>query len=114
MSFNTTVVNNLGAPVTVLPPNTLINTGGSWTGSGNLTLQVPGFGTCVVQDIASVHIPGDDPGITWGILIVYQGLAIVGRYEGGGELQLDVNGYGQINLWGMSFREVDLPALLIP
>ncbi|MET3135041.1 hypothetical protein AAKU55_005344 [Oxalobacteraceae bacterium GrIS 1.11] len=114
MTFNTTVVNNLATPVTVMPSNVVVNNGASWTGYENFMLQVPGFGTCVIQDIGSAHIPGDAPGITWGVLIVYQGMAIVGRYEGGGNIQLVLNTYGQVSLQGMSFFQVDLPALLFP
>ncbi len=94
---------------TEIPP------GGSWEsqaiGDGYVT-SVQG-GTINFTDVADTRIPGDTAQ-TWGVLIGYQGEEVVGRYEGGGTLQVTVNRYLQATLGGMAFRQVYLPAITIP
>ena len=88
--------------------------GGIWqTGNlGNAWIKSDQAGTMNFMDIADQHIPGDS-GETWGVLISYQGEEIVGRYEGGGQLQVSINVYMQAQLGGMDLRQVSLPALMI-
>jgi hypothetical protein len=47
----------------------------------------------------------------WGVLIAYQGEEYVGRYEGGGQLAVEINAYYQAVLSGMDLRQVYLPAI---
>jgi hypothetical protein len=48
-----------------------------------------------------------------GVLISYQGEEYVGRYEGGGVLNVEINRYLQMTISGnMAFRQVWLPGLI--
>ncbi|MFL5780728.1 MAG: hypothetical protein ACJ760_05400 [Thermoleophilaceae bacterium] len=93
----------------VIPPG-----GGQWKSGdlGNLTLTVPQRGPLDFVDLGDNHIGGDSSE-TWGVLIAYQSEEIVGRYEGGGQLTVVVNGYSQVELSGMDLREVSLPGMWI-
>jgi hypothetical protein len=51
------------------------------------------------------------PGRDLGVLIAYQGEEYVGRYEGGGQLAVEINAYYQAVLSGMDLRQVYLPAI---
>jgi hypothetical protein len=89
--------------------------GGAWQSDsslGDIALVVPTRGTLSFHDIGDNHIGGDS-GETWGVLIAYQGEEYVGRYEGGGQLTVEINGYYQAVLGGMDLREVSLPAMQI-
>src|SRR4051794_26912069 len=86
--------------------------GATWNSSkaiGNAWVRSIERGTLGFFDIGDVHIPGDS-GETWGVLISYQGEEVVGRYEGGGKLNVTINRYGQAELSGMDLRQVELPA----
>jgi hypothetical protein len=78
---------------------------------GNAWLQSPQLGTLNFLDIADTHIPGDS-GETWGVLVSYQGEEMVGRYEGGGQLNGSINNFGQVTLSGMDLRQVSLPSFV--
>ncbi|MEA2439423.1 MAG: hypothetical protein QOH76_847 [Thermoleophilaceae bacterium] len=84
--------------------------GATWTtqqGIGNAWIRSDQLGAINFLDIADQHIPGDS-GETWGVLISYQGEEVVGRYEGGGQLNVTVNNFGQAELSGMDLRQVQL------
>ena len=53
------------------------------------------------------HIGGDTKE-TWRVLISHQGEEVVGRYEGGGKLDVTVHGHLQVTLGGMQLRRVFL------
>ena len=66
---------------------------------GNVYVTVPGLGAVNFLDVGDRQIGGYSKS-TWGVLISYQGEEVVFRYEGGGELELTVNGFGQAELRG--------------
>lgn len=88
--------------------------GGTWSSGtiGDAWVASPTGGTLAFQDIADGHVPGDTAE-TWGVLISYQGEEIVGRYEGGGRLQVTLNQFHQAALSGMNLRRVFLPPMTI-
>lgn len=63
-------------------------------------------------DLGDSHIGGDSKE-TWGVLISYQGEEVVGRYEGGGKLQVSIGKHLRATLSGMNLRKVQLSALEI-
>ncbi len=88
--------------------------GGKWqTGAiGNAWINCVQMGTMNFLDIGAEHVPGDSSE-TWGVLISYQGEEIVGRYEGGGKLNVTINQFMQAELSGIDLREVSLPAMTV-
>lgn len=78
---------------------------------GNAWIRSTELGTLNFLDIADTHIPGDS-GETWGVLISFQGEEMVGRYEGGGQLKVTINQFGQVQLTGMDLRQVSLPSFI--
>ena len=113
MSYMVTLTNQSRATLTTsdgkqVPPNQ------QWTSGviGDAWVSSDQFGHLNFLDIADTHIPGDSSE-TWGVLISYQGEEIVGRYEGGGQLSVAINAFGQAELGGMDLRQVSLPGLLI-
>jgi hypothetical protein len=93
---------------------TIIEPNGQWSTSeaiGNAFVQCQQLGTVNFLDIGDTHIPGDS-NETWGVLISYQGEEVVGRYEGGGQLNVIINGFGQAALSGMDLRQVQLPSFI--
>ena len=78
---------------------------------GNAWIQSTELGTINFLDLGSRRIPGDS-GETWGVLISYQGEEMVGRYEGGGQLTVALNEYGQATASGMDLRQVSLPSFI--
>ena len=114
--YQVTLTNNSNVALGFVGGNQVIPPGGQWQSDDNLgdvTIIVPTRGPLSLHDIGDQHIPGDS-GETWGVLISYQGEEMVGRYEGGGQLQAIVNNYGQVQLSGMDLRQVDLPAFAQP
>jgi hypothetical protein len=79
--------------------------GDTWIGSEQ-------WGTVNFLDLGDKHIPGDSKE-TWGVLISYHGEEIVGRYEGGGILDVVFSEYGQIGMKGMDLRQVSLPSFIL-
>lgn len=110
--YQVTLTNNSNVGIGFAGGNEVIVPGGQWK-SGNLgdvTFDVPTRGPLSLHDIADQHIGGDSKE-TWGVLIAYQGEEFVGRYEGGGQLAIQINQYYQAILSGMDLREVSLPAM---
>ncbi len=100
MTYHLSLTNDYAYDVTV--ENTTVESGGgTWKSPnllGNAIVTVPGRGELSCLDVA------DDKGVggfcdqTWGVLITYQGDEAVFRYEGGGELSVTLNKYGQAHL----------------
>jgi hypothetical protein len=93
---------------------TIIEPNGQWTtpeAIGNAFVQCQQLGTVNFLDIGDTHVPGDSDE-TWGVLISYQGEEVVGRYEGQGELNVTITGFGQAALAGMDLRQVQLPSFI--
>ena len=112
--YEITLTNNSNVGLAFVGGNEVIPPGDQWH-SGNLgdvTLIVPTRGPLSFHDIADQHIGGDSSE-TWGVLIAYQGVEFVGRYEGGGALTVVINQYYQAELSGMDIREVSLPPMEI-
>lgn len=109
--YNVQVIN--GSPYTwEASDGTTVAPGGTWVTQqaiGNAWIKSNELGTLNFLDIADTHIPGDS-GETWGVLLSYQGEEVVGRYEGGGQLGVTLNGFGQAELTGMDIRQVQLPS----
>lgn len=81
---------------------------GSYTynfGMGTVMIAIPGYGSIYIEDIGSNHIDGDTTE-TWGALVSYQDSDTVGRYEGDGNLVINVGTYGVMALSGMHFSDV--------
>ncbi|HEX8274259.1 MAG TPA: hypothetical protein VF615_16605 [Longimicrobiaceae bacterium] len=81
---------------------------------GNVVVTVPGLGEINFLDIGDQQIGGFSKA-TWGVLISYQGEEVVFRYEGGGQVTLAVNGFGQAKLSGNGgFSKIDLASFILP
>jgi hypothetical protein len=77
-----------------------------------LTIQnSTGAPMTTIRDIGDSHIGGDDGG-TWGVLISYGGQHMVGRYEGGGHLNVTFNKRLQAEVSGMALRRVHVSPLV--
>jgi hypothetical protein len=80
---------------------------------GNGYIEVFGVGTINFNDIGQDHLGGYSKS-TWGVLISYQGEEIVFRYEGGGEINVTINKYGQAELGGNGeFSRVPLGSFIL-
>lgn len=112
--YQLSLTNNSNVGIGFVGGNQVIPPGDQWKSGnlGDLILDVPTRGPISFHDIGDQHIPGDS-GETWGVLIAYQGEEIVGRYEGGGQLAVEINTYYQAVLSGIDLREVSLPAMEI-
>jgi hypothetical protein len=112
--YQVTITNNSNVGIGFAGGNQVIPSGDQWKSDnlGDLILLVPTRGPLSFHDIADQHIGGDSQE-TWGVLIAYQGEEMVGRYEGGGQLAVEINTYYQAVLSGMDIREVSLPAMQI-
>ena len=82
---------------------------------GNFRVTVPGVGEVNLIDIAERKISkADFHKATWGVLISYQGNECEFRYEGGGEINLNVTDLGQIELSGNGFFLLtDMPSFIL-
>ena len=91
-----------------------VGANGTWKfggGPAGSSAYVDGpFGRFGFLDIGDTHIGGDS-GEEWGVLFTYQGMSVVGRYEGQGTLNITVDQFVQYTLSGMDFRQVDLGGL---
>jgi hypothetical protein len=112
--YQVTLTNNSNVGLGFLGGNQVIPPGDGWKSGnlGDITLIVPTRSPLSFHDIGDKHIGGDSKE-TWGVLIAYQGQEFVGRYEGGGQLAVEINEYYQAVLSGMDIREVFLPAMKI-
>jgi hypothetical protein len=80
---------------------------------GNGYIAVPGLGDVNFTDVGQDNIGGFSKA-TWGVLISYQGEELVFRYEGGGELQVNINKYGQVEISGNgSFSRIRLDSFVV-
>ena len=109
--YQVTLTNNSNVAVGFVGGNQIIPPGDHWKSDnlGDITLLVPTRGPLSFHDIGDKHIGGDSKE-TWGVLVAYQGEEYVGRYEGGGQLAVEINEYYQAVLSGMDIRQVYLPA----
>jgi hypothetical protein len=64
---------------------------------GNFRLNIPGAGEVNLIDLGERKLAGFG-NATWGVLIAYQGEEVEFRYEGGGQLTINVNDLGQAEL----------------
>jgi hypothetical protein len=110
--YQITLTNNSNVGIGFVGGNQVIPPGQGWKSGnlGDISLDIPTRGVLNFHDIGDTHIGGDS-GETWGVLIAYQGEEIVGRYEGGGQLTVEINEYYQAMLSGLDLREVALPAM---
>jgi hypothetical protein len=114
MSYYVAVTNNSNVEWNASDGTKIPASGGEWRSQeiGDAWVNCVQSGTINFHDIGDTHIGGDSSE-TWGVLISYQGEEMVGRYEGGGQLIVSINGYYQATLGGMDIRQVSLNGLLI-
>ena len=112
--YNVTITNSTGAPMTTADGQT-IEPNGTWKSGelGNTWVHSDQFGALSLVDIGDQHIGGDSSE-TWGVLIGFGGENMVGRYEGGGTLNITFNSYLQAVVSGMDLRLVSLSSLVTP
>jgi len=110
--YQLTLTNHSNVSLGFMGGNQVIPSGDGWKSGdlGDVGIIVPTRGTLSFHDIGDTHIPGDSDE-TWGVLIAYQGEEFVGRYEGGGQLAVEINAFYQAVLSGMHLRQVYLPAV---
>ena len=82
---------------------------------GWFQLGVPGMGELTLLDIGDRKISGlPFMQATWGVLISYQGQECEFRYEGEGDINVNVTDLGQIELDGNGgFLLTDLPSFIV-
>jgi hypothetical protein len=114
MSYTLAVKNNSSFDFQGSDGQTIAAGGGQWESGtlGNAWIESAYGGTIAFMDIGDKHIGGDS-GETWGVLVTYQGEEMVGRYEGGGRLNVIINTLLQATLTGMDIRQVSLNGLAI-
>ena len=84
----------------------------SFKNLGNFRLSIPGEGDVNLIDIGQRKIGGFSKA-SWGVLVGYQGEECEFRYEGGGELSINVSDLGQAELTSNgSIIRVNLPPLV--
>jgi hypothetical protein len=118
--YTLTVTNNFWRPVVVnnsAGASFTVPHGGSMHPSGPLgdaTITVPGLGEMMVHDIGDRQIGGYSKA-TWGVLLAYQGEEMVFRYEGGGQLSITFNDFGQAELQSNGgISQLNLGAFVLP
>lgn len=114
--WNITIVNNFVNPISFQRQN--IEPGQTFTypqALGSAYIDVPGIGSVNFIDIAETKISGFLRQ-TWGILISYQGDEIEFRYEGGGNIEVTINQFGQAQLNPINGQmvQVHLDAFILP
>lgn len=66
---------------------------------GNATINVPGIGDARLFDLGDKKLPGFDyPKETWGVLLRYQTMEAYFRYEGGGQLSIEIGEFGTLTV----------------
>jgi hypothetical protein len=87
----------------------------SFKNLGNFRVTIPGCGDVNMIDIGERKISqADFHKATWGVLISNLGSECEFRYEGGGEINLNVTDLGQIELSGNGlFLLTDMPSFII-
>lgn len=79
---------------------------------GHIVIIVDGLGPINFTDVGDTQIGGYSKA-TWGVLISYQGDELIFRYEGGGEIQLTINNYGQAEIsTNGSISQIRLPSFM--
>ena len=115
--FDVTLTNQSPVDLQTSDGHKVGGNGGTWKFEGGpqgKSYYVDGpFGRLGFLDIGDTHVSGDS-GEEWGVLISYQEMTVVGRYEGQGTLNFTVNPFLQVALAGMDFRQVELPGLEVP
>jgi hypothetical protein len=116
--YNITVTNNFGSAIRV-------NVGAGYslvTGEtkafpynlGDGSIDVPGVGHLLLHDVGDRQIGGFSKA-TWGVYLSYQGEELVFRYEGGGQLKITFNDFGQAQLeCNGAISKIDLGAFILP
>ena len=117
MSYHVTITNNYHQSLTAF--GSVMNEGDTRptkipTTLGNGYINVPGVGSINFTDLGDQHMGGYSKA-TWGVLISYQGEEIVFRYEGGGEIQVNINKFGQAEISGNgAFSRIPLSSFVLP
>lgn len=84
----------------------------SFKNLGNFWFTVPGVGDVNLIDIGQRKLAGFSKA-TWGVLITFQGEECEFRYEGGGEMSINVNDLGQAEMSSNgSLIRVSLPPFI--
>jgi len=112
MSYHVTVINNYSD--TLMAFGSPLNKGDTRPTKspllGNGYITVPGIGSVNFIDLGEQKMGGYSKS-TWGVLISYQGEEMELRYEGGGEIQITINRFGQAEMSGNGgFSRIALPA----
>lgn len=112
MSYHVTVTNNYHD--TLMAFGSPINKGDTRPTKspllGNGYITVPGIGSVNFIDLGQQKMGGFSKA-TWGVLISYQGEETEFRYEGGGEIQININNLGQAEISGNGgFSRIDFPS----
>jgi hypothetical protein len=114
--FDVQLTNHSPAELDASDGSKIAANGGTWQYAGGPQGQVTWidnpFGRFGFLDIGDMHIGGDSHE-QWGVLISFQGMSVVGRYDGQGALTITVDQFLQFNLEGMDFRQVELNGLVI-
>jgi hypothetical protein len=114
--FEVQLTNQSPAQLAVFDGTTIAPNGGTWHYAGGPQGQVTWidtpFGRFGFVDIGDAHIGGDSTE-EWGVLFCFQEMSVVGRYNGGGTVNITVDQFLQFNLEGMDFRQVQLNGLVI-
>ena len=113
MTYKLTVSNSQQYALTA-SDGTIIGSGGEHAFSGgDISIEAPGFGFAVFQDIGERHIDHGDPK-KLGVLVTYRDRQVVARYKDHGEqLQASFQGYNQLKLTGMSIHQVQLSPITV-
>lgn len=117
MSYHVTIINNYHETIRAF--GSIINQGDTRptkipTVLGNGYIDIPGLGSINFTDIGEQQVGGYSKA-TWGVLISSQGEEVVFRYEGGGEIQVTINQYGQAEISGNGgFSRIRLSSFVLP
>lgn len=120
-NYRVVIRNNFNFPLTFNHTNNrvTISSGASYTtpyqiSGESVNIEVPGYGNVVLSDLGDSHIDGDSHNSSepWGVLISYQGMDVVGRYGGPGQLTMTLGKRGNFTLSGMTFRDVVIGRLV--
>lgn len=114
--WNITIVNNFVNPISFQGQD--IEPGQTFPypqALGSAYIDVPGIGQVNFIDIGETKISGFRKE-TWGILISYQGDEIEFRYEGGGNIEVTINQFGQAQLKPINGHmvQVQLAPFILP
>ena len=99
--YTLTVTNNSNYVVETSDGGSIGPGGATWQKDnlGNAWVSTQQFGAINFHDLGEERVPGDTTE-HWGVYITYRGQQFVGRYEGGGRIEVVLNDLGQITLTG--------------